>query len=576
MTDDKPTRNSQPPLISPAVPPSCQDISARMITRAVVPAALSVGLLAGFLTGVFSTLATLDQEKYLASGMWWLALEQFKTDLNDRVPITAGVCLVIALVSGGALWFGCRFWKSLRRVLSGWRNTAIVQRVLPVGLRFILWPTLLLWLTINLAFLVRGEVRVAGPNVLIIVVDALRADHLGCYGYHRQTSPAIDTLAEGGLLFAHAYANAPWTKTGVGAIITGLYPSQQLETQSSPLTDKLKKSCLTICEIFRNAGYETFFLNGGNAWSTPDFQYVQGVDHYFFQSYVNQNNEGSHVASEQIVKELAALTAKPGKRPFMAYMHFMDTHLPYYRHLYNNHFSSIRSDRFQPGSFNVLNVRGFELTENEKEHIKGLYDGQIKSVDQWLETILNNLRSAGCLDNTLILVTSDHGEEFWEHDGFEHGHSVYEEVLRVPLIISGPAISPERVSTRVQLVDIVPTLLDLAGLAHPRTRLAGRSLAPLLQNQELGDVPLFAEDTLYGLESRSFIVGNNKIILNTLSLDGNLPLEPMRSPPPFEIFDLETDPGERSNLAYRQDLSPQTSTVIATLRQQFVTFLEER
>jgi len=246
------------------------------------------------------------------------------------------------------------------------------------------------------------------------------------------------------LNFENAYANSPWTKASVGTLLTGLYPASH---RAVGVTMALSPRVATAFELFANRGYRTFFLNGGNPFITDDSAFGQGADVRRFHPYADRKTESFEESTPLLMEDaLEALTGS-GKDTFFAYVHLMDPHLPYSLHDYNYRYTAPRQGEYRPGSFTMPSVRGRDLSDADKNHLVGLYDGQIRYVDEQVGRLLEALLRTGQRANTIVIVTSDHGEEFWEHGNFEHGHTVYSELLHVPLIIGGPGLSPRRVDT---------------------------------------------------------------------------------------------------------------------------------
>lgn len=317
------------------------------------------------------------------------------------------------------------------------------------------------------------------PNVVLIVIDALRPDFLGCYGYDRPTSPNIDALARRGVVFETAIAHAPWTKTSFATLLTSLYPFQHgVVDWESVMPDTVA----TLPEALAQAGYGTLAVINmlgitGKSKVTKGFDTV---------SEANKMNRDAFGTTQDAINLI-----KTTRRPFFALVHYFDTHRPY-----------------RPGPEYLDRVRGKDEPDpmlyrsssqdrGDGEPAAGvvvgekvLYSGCIRQVDDALGKLLAFLDDAGLRKNSVVIVTADHGEAFWEHGAGAHGGNLYDEAIRVPLVISYPAKyrHPQRVSAQVRHVDLVPTILDLAGVADATQR-EGTSLRALMEGGAVEPAP---------------------------------------------------------------------------------------
>jgi arylsulfatase A-like enzyme len=449
--------------------------------------------------------------------------------LIKRLPGTSQfwVDAVMAIAIGSGLW------------LTRWAWTAPSR---PQNAKLLLWPALVA--TVLVGLLQVGYTRwelpdpESRPNVLLVVIDCLRRDHLGVYGYDRPTSPAIDRLAAHGRVFERAYSTASWTKVAVASIVTGRFPHRHRVLRRS---DTLDRNALTLAERLASAGYRTLFL-GGNAWISDAFHFEQGYDVFWMED---------GVTGADLTRELLGELAPGSDQPFFAYVHFMDVHLPYRTNRYNDVF--VPAGTGHPIiSWGVLHSSWVRrrtaaglMTPQDRARVRGLYDGQIRFVDDQLQTILTGLARQGLLQNTLVIITADHGEEFWEHGNFEHGHSVYDEVLRVPLIMVGPGIPAGRAKAPVSLVDIAPTILAVAGISDETEGFDGSPLnGPTLPK----DREVLAVSTLYGREKYAVLNRAHKLILNTAATRDGVRLVGNEAWGAQEVYDLIHDPNE-SHLA---------------------------
>ncbi|MGC9057442.1 MAG: sulfatase, partial [Candidatus Saccharicenans sp.] len=295
-----------------------------------------------------------------------------------------------------------------------------------------------------------------GPNVIIIISDALRPDHLGCYGYNKPTSPNIDKFASESLVFEKAWTTASWTKPAMASLFASMYPHEHRAYYwSSVLANKI----LTIAEIFKNFGYVTLGVQT-NPVLAKDYGFGQGFDQYDQMNFARAEE-----ATAQLIKRMKLYKNKR----FFSYIHYYDTHSPYNApEQYGYKFGAKAGQLFRAGDFKTIDVRILSLmgiSKEDKDGLVGLYDGAINYVDENFKKIIDMLGELNIMKNTIIVFTSDHGEEFFEHGNYDHGHSLHEEILRIPLIIGYPGhINGQRISSKVQLVDLLPMIIKLSGL----------------------------------------------------------------------------------------------------------------
>ncbi len=391
-------------------------------------------------------------------------------------------------------------------------------------------------------------------NLLMILVDTLRADHLGVYGYGRNTSPHVDALARDAVRFERAYAAAPWTAPSVASMITGLYPTAHLvRTIASPASMGLH----TLAEILRGRGFATagvvsHVVIGG------EMGFDQG-----FERYLQSEARGhDHVSSEAVSRQAAELLAELAgqERPFFLFVHFFDPHFNYRRHPEVG-FAAERGGRLDgTQSITELRDRSGELTPAEIAFLRDLYDDEIGFTDAAIGRLLDALRERGLYDDTLILLTADHGEELLERGWLGHTRTLYEELLRVPLIIRDPASrdSPRVVSEPVSLVGTVPTLLELMGVGETGLRFHAPSFAAAVREDAWdGSVPVFAEVRFRGQldprkrAAKQALIGPRFKIIRDEDSGA------------VELYDLEEDPRERRDLsAARPDLAQRMLVVL--------------
>lgn len=328
-------------------------------------------------------------------------------------------------------------------------------------------------------------------NLVLVLIDTLRRDHLGTYGYPEATSPFIDRLAENGVVFEAASTQASHTFVSTASLFTSRYfplfaaneGFERHESWSPQLALNLAaRSSLadanpTLAEALEAAGFRTFAV-----FTNPHHHVTSGFWQGFQEPrYVARPAGPDPSASAEQVREnfLELLDAAPDERPFFAYLHFMDPHTPY---LPPERLARLFL-RPGDGSRHLLETGTVEpgkpVGASELRAMRALYDAEIRYVDETLEAIVRDLEERGLWSQTLLVIASDHGEEFMEHGGLGHGRHLEREQLRAPLVLSGATgLSPRRVATPVPNLDLAPTLLALLGVEVPEG-FRGRTLPGL-------------------------------------------------------------------------------------------------
>ena len=305
------------------------------------------------------------------------------------------------------------------------------------------------------------------PNVVLICLDTVRADHLGCYGYReRLTTPFLDRLAERAIVFEDASATAGWTKPSVPSFFTGTFPMQHgvyrgsARDEAGTTSDVLPERATTLAELFRDHGYQTAaFVK--NAQLRKGLGFEQGFDQY-------RDQAGD--AREIRWRARDWLEERDPGRPFFLYLHFLDAHWPYpVPEEYVGLFADPEALAELQGPDwrklrDAVNDGQVELGKGQREALVALYDGALRYIDDQLALLWKTLEREGLARDTVICVVSDHGEEFGEHGKLGHGHGLWENLLRVPWILAIPGGASRRVSTPVSLVDLLPTLAGTVGI----------------------------------------------------------------------------------------------------------------
>lgn len=356
----------------------------------------------------------------------------------------------------------------------------------------------------------------AGPDVLVVVIDTLRADHLSLYGHDRPTSPRLDALAADGLWFERAYAQSGWTLASFASLLTGLYSHQHLVSRDGCLPDRFGRmapATLTLAESLQARGYTTAaWMN--NTFLAPEFGLKDGFDVY---NYKGATNVEHRTGSQTVTEGLAWLDGlAPDQRSFLL-LHFMEPHLDYNppADIHGTFAKGPRPDKLAypktPNPFTMLQQGQLTLEPDELSYLKALYDEEILAADRALGELIDGLAARGRLDNTLLIVTSDHGEELWEHGSFEHGHDLWSELTRVPLVVHGPGVpAAGKVETIVEHTDLVAGIVARTGAELPG--LPGTDLFAVASAPKAPRVAM-SENCLYGPSCVSLIDDTHRLLL---------------------------------------------------------------
>jgi arylsulfatase len=381
-------------------------------------------------------------------------------------------------------------------------------------------------------------------NVLLITLDAQRPDHLGCYGYQRKTSPNIDALAARGVLFRQANANAPWTLPSFASILTSQFPMEHGTTnprRALPGSDWL------LPKIMQRHGYFTAAAIA-SGFVAPHYNIAQGFNRFMGDRFKDQATANFRcMDSPPWVTEFGLKFLKVHReQPFFLWLHYLKPHDPYLWQPKHHFLDAPPTDLPAYLSLPWLMSHQDELTPKQLQEVVALYDGQTAYADSYIGQILAQIDRLGLRERTVVVLSSDHGEEFLQHGSFGHHPQIYQDELHVPLIIAGPA--PVRggrsVDQPVQLVDLMPTLLDLCGIRERVPGARGQSLLPLLT----GRAGYHEQDIVASVSDpdqpqdvevmRSIRRGNWKLLLKVRESK-------------TELYDLAADPGEKHNLAGR-------------------------
>lgn len=402
----------------------------------------------------------------------------------------AAIALLAAGVASQAGRGLAAYWNGLQRLI---RRTAI-----PLALVVVAVATsrpLIQWRAETRAVAGLPEARAGAPNLLLIILDTVRAANLGLYGYERETSPALERRAAGGVTFERAISPAPWTLPSHASFLTGLYPHDLRADWSA----RLEEGPLTLAEALAARGYVTGGFVANRVYANRFTGLPRGFAHYddgvlrpselinsvslgqtlgglnWLRRLIGYHEKLGRKPADAVAAEFLAWQAEAGDRPFFAFLNFFDAHDPY---LPPEEFArEFRTDS-PPCEQASINAQG-ERTREEMQGCVDAYDGSILALDSELDELLAELERRGVLENTLLIVTSDHGEEFGEKGIIQHGRSLNLPSVHVPLVLLFPGRVPagRRVRATVSLRDLPATvgdLLDIDGLAP-----GGETLAPL-------------------------------------------------------------------------------------------------
>lgn len=381
--------------------------------------------------------------------------------------------------------------------------------------------------------------------VVMVLVDALRADHLGAYGSSRGLTPNVDRFARRSFVFEHAVAASAWTRSSVASLFTSRYPSSHGVLGR---TDGLPPEALTLAEVLAGRGWETLGITTNGNAGQP-FGFTQGFQSFVYPASGRPGKLRAEAVTELALQCVAQRQDRLARQPLFLYLHYLDPHDPYRPHpeltgepeppgRYDGERPSLEAlDALPPGA----------RTADDEARIRHLYAGEVRYCDLWLGRLFDGLQRLGALDDALVVLTADHGEGLWDHGERSHGGSLYQEQLHVPLVVHYPgqqARHARRVAEPVSNVDVAPTVLAAAGLEMPAV-FQGRDLDVLTRGRTRpgGLEGVYSELALDHRTSQALRLGHMKLIRRVSVADGTHTLE---------LFDLRKDPRERDDLARRR------------------------
>lgn len=390
-------------------------------------------------------------------------------------------------------------------------------------------------------------------NVILISLDSLRRDFVGVYNGEKDFTPNIDELAHDSVVFENAFSQAPWTIPSHVSLLSGLNPNSH---GANTTYDRVPAFVRTLPHILREKGYLTFAYTGGGLVSAH-FGFSRGFNHY-------KEWDGSELpdSSKPIFKRGSDFISSNKGKSFFLFLHTYQFHEPL-------EFPEDIKEKVLKGK-NVLwdaatitNLIGGgrgtykTLKKEEIESIKILCKAESRTIDEHLiGPLIKKLKDEGIYDQTMIIITSDHGDELFDHGGWQHAHTLYNELIRVPLIIKFPyqKFKGKRIQKNVRLIDIAPTVLDALGFNPSEFKMDGKSLIPVIKGKEKEERRCFSEiyydpDRPHIPQRISLVYGDYKLIANQIIENWQKYFE--NPPPPllpFELYNLKNDPYEKKNI----------------------------
>jgi len=396
------------------------------------------------------------------------------------------------------------------------------------------------------------------PNIVFILIDALRADRLGCYGNNDNLSPALDAIAGEGLVFERAIAQAPWTQPSMASLFCSRYPGVHGVTdyndafeaahRGQPTVTKLSGAFVTLAEALQQSGYATAAFVA-NPFVVRDFGFAQGFEH--FDSSFADNTTTGDVVNKAVLTWLAK---RDTHKPFFCFLHYMDVHGPYNAgpefldslldrvealpdktKLTAEEFQRLGYLRQLPPVY--TNRARHDRLNKCRQYWAARYDAGVRQVDYHIAELKKELAKMGLWDGLYVITTADHGESLDEHGYWDHGYTLFHPELHVPLLLRWPDVftAGRRIADMVRLIDVMPTLIDELGLRQTGQP-QGRSLVSLIRGRSSEQVPAFAEAVKNGPEQKAVYMGDWKLILK-------------KADPLPRLYNLAADPLEANDLS---------------------------
>lgn len=381
------------------------------------------------------------------------------------------------------------------------------------------------------------------PRVFLVVIDTLRHDALGCNVGAERGTPHIDALAREGVRFEQAISASGWTLPAMASLLTGTWPTVHKALGKNALLTPVSPDVPLVPELLAERGFTTLgFANA--AFLSPVLGLGRGFDVY---DHRHAYNDRIRRADETVDTALAAIHAHR-REPLFVMVHLFDPHLdfdppePELSEL-------VPPDRRPRPPISMRDCRRLQgphgvPSRADIEYLRAVYQAEVTAVDRAIGRFVAGLVELGLYEGSTLVLTSDHGEEFWDHGDFEHGHTLYDELIRVPLLVKPPAelgLAGRTVEAQVRVLDVAPTVFDLLAIPKP-PGFVGTSLLPLMRGEESTPRVAFSESTLYGSDKLSWRTERWHYVL-----DRNPAAEP-----PEELYDWRADPGTQRNLIEAQ------------------------
>ena len=402
-------------------------------------------------------------------------------------------------------------------------------------------------------------IRKGDPNVLFIVCDTLRADHLGCYGYFRETSPTIDRIASEGVVFDDYFNAGSPTGPGFTCLLTGLYAiAHRFYRFGEVNLRQVDDTVFTLAEIMKCAGYTTAAVDNLINFAPHSKHWVRGYD-YYVNPTVQPFGGPGHLLAEEANARLIPLLESLTSEKFFLFVHYWDPHTPYnqpdeYRSMFHHEPGDISKMTVNKAPAGYDYVPGWGRTDqiadvarkwmSRKDFSIDLYDGEIAYLDRAISEVIELLQKHGLLDDTLIIITSDHGEQLGQHDIWGHA-ALHDAETRIPLVMRLPGLveSGRRAAGFCQQIDLLPTIVDLLGRDAGQLEIDGLSMVPMFASKQIRD-----HIVVENASGQRALRTDRYHLLENEHLDQNW----VKYPPDLELYDVIDDPMETINIADRQ------------------------
>jgi len=363
------------------------------------------------------------------------------------------------------------------------------------------------------------------PNVILITVDTLRADHLDAYGYQRETAPGIAAIAKSGVRFANAVSQAPWTMPSMASLLSSLYPSQHGAVDANAA---LPDAAETLAEYLKAAGYYTVGVTS-HLFVDRTHGFEQGFDVF------NEDNVLGHdaITSEKLTRTALA-QVQDAPEPFFLWVHYFDPHFTYLRHPGVGFADGYTGPL--PAKITAESLPGRQISKADLRFIKAVYDEEIRYTDTWVTTLWNRLKSRFGENRSILVLTADHGEYFLDRGRFFHGKDVYHELVHVPLVIAGAideTLCGTVVDQPVEIRSVPKTVARMVGM--PRDGFGGVDLLDVARGGPAG--PVFTEGSYaWGTDQRKqAVIDNGWKLIHKVDKDR------------WELYHLAVDPAEKDD-----------------------------